>query len=514
MEKNTLWAVVLSTLFLLLWWTFFQSPAPKNMPAQAAPQKTEQALASTPQALTQEIGTPQSEEKEVVVDAKNYKAVFTTRGAAIKHWYLKEKNGTLTDLVLGNETPLATFPGSLYTVNQNGLQVTFTNVSPQGWQIVKTYALSDNYLHNLSITITKTKPTAVQPAVQMDWGPGIGTDLKEQKDNATVTRALGFTLAKPNELKKFKPGDYTVKDLQWVAIDNRYFLAALIPQANSTFDTVSVYRENKKQPYGLILAAAKPQDTPSQSYALQFYLGPKVHSHLQALKLNLEETVDFGVFGFLGKIALNVLLFFYGITKNYGWSIIILTIIIQIIVLPLTLKSFKASTAMKTLQPHIKALQAKYKEDPKRLNMEMLNLYKTQKVNPLGGCLPMLLQLPIFWALFTTLRNAFELRGAPWILWVKDLSAPDTLFHIGTIPVNILPLIMGVGMFLQQKMMTVSTDPTQKQMMYLMPVIFTFMFWGFPSGLVIYWLTNSIVSIFEQYVVMRRQEKGTQPVIG
>ena len=185
--------------------------------------------------------------------------------------------------------------------------------------------------------------------------------------------------------------------------------------------------------------------------------------------------------------------------------LIILTVILQIIVLPLTIKSFKASVAMKQLQPLVKELQDKYKADPKRLNVEMLNLYKTHKVNPLGGCLPMLLQLPIFWALFTTLRNAFELRGAHWIFWINDLSAPDTLMRIGGLPLNILPLIMGVGMFFQQKMMSVSTDPAQAKMMYMMPVLFTFMFWNFPSGLVIYWLTNSLLTMAEQYVIMQNQ---------
>jgi YidC/Oxa1 family membrane protein insertase len=192
-------------------------------------------------------------------------------------------------------------------------------------------------------------------------------------------------------------------------------------------------------------------------------------------------------------------------TGNYGWAIIILTVLLQIIVLPLTVKSFKASAAMKQLQPLVKELQDKYKSDPKRLNVEMLNLYKVHKVNPLGGCLPMLLQLPIFWALFTTLRNAYELRGAHWILWVKDLSAPDTLISFAGIPLNVLPLIMGVGMFFQQQMMTVSTDPAQQKLMYLMPVLFTFMFWNFPSGLVIYWLTNSILTMIEQYVIIQRQ---------
>ncbi|MFA6914679.1 MAG: YidC/Oxa1 family insertase periplasmic-domain containing protein, partial [Endomicrobiia bacterium] len=243
------------------------------------------------------------------------------------------------------------------------------------------------------------------------------------------------------------------------------------------------------------------------NFSLQFYIGPKSYSYLKTFNIGLEKTVDFGFFGWLGKIAMTILFFLFGITGNYGWSIIIMTIIIQILVLPLTLKSFKATAAMKKIQPKIKDLQAKYKSDPKRLQVEMMNLYKTQKVNPLGGCLPLLLQLPIFWALFTTLRNAYELRYAGWILWVKDLSASDSLMHIGGISLNLLPLIMGLGMFFQQKMTAAISDPMQKKMMYIMPIVFTFMFWGFPSGLVIYWLTNSVVSMIVQYFVLKRDEQ-------
>jgi YidC/Oxa1 family membrane protein insertase len=134
----------------------------------------------------------------------------------------------------------------------------------------------------------------------------------------------------------------------------------------------------------------------------------------------------------------------------------------------------------------------------------MMNIYKSHKVNPLGGCLPMLCQLPIFWAFFTMLRNAYELRGAPWILWVNDLSASEVAFSISGFPVHLLPLIMGAGMFLQQKISTAASDPMQRRMMYILPIVFTFMFWSFPSGLVLYWLTNSICSMIGQYIVSRR----------
>lgn len=510
MEKNTLYAIIFSTLFLVVWFVFFQQPKTnKNViPAQVEQtQKSDQSntalSVNLPKpAASQDTNVP---EKEIVVDTKNYKVIFTNRGAAVKHWFLKEKNGTLTDLVLKeNSEMLSTLPGSNYTVSQpEPLKVVFTHTSTLGWEIVKTYELSDNYLHTLKIETKKNKDTASLPSIQLGWGPGLGTDAKEQKENESLTRAIGFTASQPQKLEKFKPGEYAAQGYKWIALDNRYFLAAIIPQQN-LFKNVSVARLDKKHPLDLSLSANAPGDVKFQELSMQIYLGPKGHNDLKALKLNLEESVDFGFFGFLGKIALYVLHLFYKYTGNYGWAIILLTFCIQILVLPLTIKSFKASAAMKELQPLIKQLQEKYKSDPKRLNMEMLNLYKTQKVNPLGGCLPMILQLPIFWALFATLRNAFELRGASWILWVKDLSAPDTLLHIGGIPLNVLPLIMGIGMFFQQKMMSVTTDPAQAKMMYLMPIIFTFMFWSFPSGLVIYWLTNSILTMIEQYFVLHR----------
>lgn len=511
MDKNTFLAILLSTGFLMVWFLFFQ-PKPVAVhntapAASAAPAPLKQAELKKPAAPVMASSSP-ANEKEVVVETENYKAVFTTRGAAIKHWYLKEKKGPLVDLVLERDsTAFGTFPGSVYSVRQpKPLTVVFTHVSPLGWQITKTYELSEKYLHDLTVETVKIKSSAVLPVIDIPFGPGIGTDEKELKENTSLTRPLGFSLGNPPKLDKFKPGDYPLKLYKWAALDNRYFLAALIPYEDSGFDNISVSMLTKKHPATVSLMSGEPADgAKSQTQKLMFYLGPKGLEHLKALHMDLEQTVDFGFFGFLGKLAMWVLNYFYNLTGNYGWAIIILTVLLQIIVLPLTMKSFQASAAMKQLQPLVKNLQVKYKADPKRLNVEMLNLYKVHKVNPLGGCLPMLLQLPIFWALFTTLRNAFELRGAEWIFWVRDLSAPDTLMMVAGIPLNILPLIMGIGMFFQQQMMSVSTDPAQKQLMYLMPVIFTFMFWGFPSGLVIYWLTNSILTMAEQYVIMKKQ---------
>lgn len=519
MQKNTVWFIILSVSVLLMWQTWFMPKKPPVAPpsatqeAAALPTQAQSGAALTTTAAT--VATAAEPEQETVIETDAYKAVFTSRGAGVKHWYLKEKDGSLMDLVLPDASPcLATFPGSTYRVaRQAPDQLVFTHDSPLGWRVTKTFTLSDEYLHTISITTTRLKPDAVLPVVELTWGPGLGTEAKEQKDNYAVTRAIGYANAPPRKLEKFKAGEfYSASTLRWAAVDNRFFLAAFVMDNTSPFSTVSAFRQHKKQPYGIVLSSPKPGAEATQTYAVRMYLGPKGHTHLRSLNLDLEKSVDFGFFGFLGKITLSVLLFFYGITHNFGWAIILLTILIQIIVLPLTLKSFKASAHMKKLQPLFKEVQAKYKDDPRRLQQEMMALYRVHKFNPMSGCLPMVLQLPIFWALFTTLRNAFELRGAPWILWVKDLSAPETLFALGSFNIHILPLVMGIGMFFQQKMMTQTSDPTQAKIMYLMPGLFIFMFWSFPSGLVLYWLTNSIVTMIEQTIVMR-ESKG-EPVHG
>jgi YidC/Oxa1 family membrane protein insertase len=231
----------------------------------------------------------------------------------------------------------------------------------------------------------------------------------------------------------------------------------------------------------------------------QLYAGPKGYTQLGLYQKDLQAAVDFGMFSALGKWILKVVYWLQERTGNYGWAIVILTIGLQILMFPLTIKSFKATLAMKKLQPQIAALQKNFKSDPKRLNIEMMNLYKKSGTNPFGGCLPMLLQLPIFWALFTTLRNAYELRGAPWIGWIHDLSAAD--------PYHVLPVVMGGAMFFQQRMAGATTDPTQKQMMWMMPIMFTVMFFNFPAGLVLYWLTNNLITMAFQGGLMRYNQK-------
>lgn len=527
MQKNTIMFVVCSSVFLFVWYMWVH---PKQNDQQIILQSQQQNVVQiqNQESDTQNISAQQSnisqskivenikniKEEEITLETEKYKVVFSNKGASIKHWYVKEQNNALVDLVLPEASPvLANFPGSIYEiVEKTGTKLVFSHTSIQNWKITKTFDLSKDYLHAVNIQLEKLSQDTKLPEIELNWGPGLGTDDKELKENVSVTRVMGLTSTKHNKLEKIKEETNPAQLYRWVSIDNRYFLAALIPENALDFKNVGMVKQNKRTAPVLMISAKVKQEENIQNFSLKFYVGPKSYSYLKTFNIGLEKTVDFGFFGFLGHIALTVLFMLYGCVNNYGWAIIIMTIIIQILVLPLTLKSFKAMAGMKKIQPLMKEIQTKYKNDPRRLQVEMMNLYKTHKVNPFGGCLPMLLQLPIFWALFQTLRNAYELRYSSWILWVKDLSACDSLFYMGSIPFNMLPLIMGLIMFFQQRLTTATSDPTQRKMMYIMPIIFTLMFWGFPSGLVLYWLTNSVFSIFIQFFVLRQYEKNSSGV--
>lgn len=519
MNKNTILFVVFSALTIFIWYVFVAPPQqqPKQQPQQTqesqieSKAKTSTDNQSEPLSLksSDEVTLKESikiQEEEINIETEKYKATFSNRGAAVLNWSIKEKSGEWVDLVLPQAAPvMGNFIGSNYKiVSKSNDKIVFEHTSHEGWKITKTYNLSDSYMHNLKISLEKVREEASLPRVDIEWGPGLGTDMKEMKENIAVTRALAYTAGKPGKLRKLKKESESAQLFRWAAIDNRYFLAAFIPENSMDFDQIIPSRLDKKHPYSITLTTLSPKDAEKKEYSVNFYLGPKGYSYLKSYNLNLEKAVDFGFFGFLGKLAFAILTFLYKTTNNYGWAIIILTLTIQVLVMPLTLKSFRAAAAMKRVQPMIKEIQDKFKDNPQRLNQEMLHIYKSQKVNPLGGCLPMLLQLPIFWAFFTMLRNAYELRSEGWILWVNDLSAADHFMNLGAFNLNLLPLIMGIGMFLQQKMTTATSDPTQRRIMYIMPIVFTFMFWTFPSGLVLYWLTNSVASMILQFFVIRK----------
>ena len=280
--------------------------------------------------------------------------------------------------------------------------------------------------------------------------------------------------------------------VQWVALQDKYFLSVLMPKQSTA---ALVKREGDK-----VVSAGVRMAEPGggTSVALQLYAGPKEYDTLRSLNVGLEDTIDFGWFIFgswtvvksVAKPIFYVLRFIHEYTHNYGVTIILLTMAIKLLFVPLQYKSYKSMKMMQLIQPKVAAVQEKFKDDRDRLNKELIKLYRDQKVNPVGGCLPMILQMPVFVALFNILYMTIDLRQAPFMLWITDLSVQD--------PYYVLPVIMGATMVIQQKITPTTMDPTQAKIMLVLPVFMTFLFVNFPAGLVLYWLTNNVLTISQQ----------------
>ena len=318
--------------------------------------------------------------------------------------------------------------------------------------------------------------------------------------------------------KDFSKPEATSKlPYDWVAYQDNFFIQAIIPLTQGNYQIIpSIVNDETQhnQITRLVFLTDKFDLDPneSSSFKLRLYNGPKEINTLQEAGHNLSAAVDYGWFTFLAKPLLVGLKWFYSFTHNYGIAIILLTIIIKIVFWPLTQKSYTSMQKMKKVQPKIQQIREKYKDDKEKLNQELMQVYKTYKVNPMGGCLPMALQIPVFFALYRMLNSAVELRHQPFALWIHDLTAPDRLNlgfsidlpmigHLDGLPV--LTILMGITMFLQQKMTPSSGDPRQEKIMLIMPVMFTFFFINFPAGLVLYWFVNNILSIAQQYWINR-----------
>jgi YidC/Oxa1 family membrane protein insertase len=296
-------------------------------------------------------------------------------------------------------------------------------------------------------------------------------------------------------------------DVSWAAYEDNYFICSLMPgkegnrslQMSATDETVRMV---------LSEGVLNLQPGAEQEFGYTLYFGPKKLSILKQVGSDLSRAINFGWFDALAKPMLWLLNFFYDYIKNYGVAIILLTILIKGAFWPITQKGMKSMKNMQKLQPKVAKLKEKFKDDPQKMNQEMMALYKTYKVNPLGGCLPLFLQIPFFFALYKVLLMSIELRHAPFMLWINDLAAPDRLWIGIDIPflhgIPVLTLLMGGSMYLQQKMTPTTADPTQARIMQMLPIVFTFMFLNFASGLVLYWFVNNLLSILQQQLINRQ----------
>jgi YidC/Oxa1 family membrane protein insertase len=412
---------------------------------------------------------------------------------------------------LGQVLFSADSPTEKMVVDRGTRTLVFTYWRSDGIGIEKRFTFQpDSYLIDLDITVKNNGSRTLAPRLRLA--------LQQAEETGKGAR-YGFS--GPSVLIDDHLSQIDVDDIEdqgrlqgkigWIVIQDRYFLSALVPPPVPGA-SVQLAHQNNVIRSDLVL----PPDTlaPGQvrTYTYRVFFGPKRSEVLKPFGLELERVVDFGMFDFIAKPCLWFMNWIHGFIPNYGIAIIILTILTKVLLWPLGNKSYKSMNEMRRMQPLMAEIREKYKNDKKKMNEEMMKLYRVYKVNPLGGCLPMLVQLPVFFALYRMLYEAIELRHAPFFGWINDLSAPDRLFSFDfSIPlmeppygIPVLTIIMGATMFLQQKMTPTPGDPTQAKMMTFMPLIFTFIFINFSSGLVLYWLVNNLASIAQQSYVYKK----------
>jgi YidC/Oxa1 family membrane protein insertase len=519
MDRQALIAILLSALVLIGYQFFFAPQSAQTPPpvVEKAAEKKPDPESQTPSVPAVAVATtPASEEREIRVESDLFTAVLSTKGGTIKHWELKkyqDKNNR--DVVVLNKPGALPAAGIGASTSFDLSGVSFSSSSKdlklgpdnKTGKLVFEFAKDSITVrriysfHHGSYDVELTDEVAGIPEYWITIGSDFG--MVEKDDTVHV----GPALLTGTDLKELKAGDLKEpkvfkENLRWIAQEDKYFFAALAPV--TPMEEIRVWLHNGSP---VIAFKGKPgQNT------FRLYAGPKDHDRLAALNLGLEHVIDYGFFSIIARPLFWVLKLFYRFIGNYGWAIILLTIVVRVPFIPLINKGQTSMKKMQEIQPKMNEVREKYKNDPKRMQVEMSELYKKNKVNPVGGCLPMLLQIPVFFALYKVLLVSIELRNAPFMLWIKDLSAPDTLFGhipamiplIGGFALGPLPIVMGITMVIQQKMTPSTMDPKQAKMMMFMPVIFTFMFLNFASGLVLYWLVNNIFGIAQQFAMNRK----------
>ncbi len=514
MNRNLLLAVTLSIAVYAAWFGFIEK---KVNPQPAEPAASPSSSGGVPAGVSDRSSTVNGSDpsspgglviaSSVKLDAARAETVIIgdaiakihPKGAAIVSFLYPAPLGRVElvhDLDVGLFSTFSELDFQRDRALLNG--IVYTATRPDGLKISKEFLPgAGTVLPRVRVVAINTaKRTLDAGAWTLTVGSGLDTIDTEKKENEQLQRAIALTPGAAGlngHVAVLEAGTHP-GPFRWIGIDNRYFLAALLPSPDL------FAHARTELPHKLILTAKPVAIAPGGSFTWEvpYYLGAKGHTWLSRYHMGLERSIDFGFFAWIGRKMLEALEHLHGITGNWGWAILVLTLILQGILFPLTWKSLRAAASMKKLQPEIAKLQQKYADDSQKLSAATMELYKTKGANPLGGCLPMVLQMPIFIALFNALRNSWELHGAGWIFWIRDLSAKD--------PYYVLPIVMGGLMFLQSKMNPPAGDPAQQKIMMFMPLIFTFMFMNFPSGLVLYWLTNSLVSTVVQVALKERLE--------
>jgi YidC/Oxa1 family membrane protein insertase len=542
MERRVFLAILLSFVVLFGYQAFF-APAPVPIPAVPIPAQPAaqtpgitavQPAPATPQGPAPAALVADAEARDIVVDTDTVRAVFNTRGAVLTSWRLKRYQGAdahpldlvPADLPATEARPFALKTGddavdqqlasALFKPTAESLTITGNNTGTLGFEYrdAAGLAVRKQFVFNAGghpyvteMTASVERGTAKMP-FQIAFGPSLGSGYNAAGSSYYYPPAAIYSDG--SSVERLDAGDITAQPryqgaYRWAGVSDHYFLSAVLGQGQPL--TVSYRPISGPVPGGApetvrTFVSWTTEATPDKPTAV--FLGPKDFDVLKATEGSLVRAIDFGMFAFLVVPLLTALKWINGYIGNWGWSIIALTLLINAAMAPLRHKSLVSMRKMQKLQPEVKAIQKRYEKykmtDPERqkMNTEMMALYRERGVNPASGCVPMLLTMPVLFAFYALLSVAIELRGAPWVGWIRDLSVHDPLY--------ITPLLMGGTMFWQQYITPSTADPVQQKIMLIMPVVFTVTFLWFPSGLVLYWLFSNLWAIGQQMATNRFAE--------
>ncbi|NIA19166.1 MAG: membrane protein insertase YidC [Xanthomonadaceae bacterium] len=541
MEKRTILAIALSLVVLLGYQYIFPPSKPVPPTSSVAKKVSRSSVAATnkddlPQSPSvsnenvaalpvREALKPVDNGEDITIDSALYTCVINTVGGVMKKFTLKKYREDIVSgsplLEMVNVVEPSYFPlsgkiaigGQVFSdrrfvyqaetkgrelLNVSDEQVKLELRSPleSGMILVKKYVFyPGEYYFDLSYELQDSNGAAITvSSTSLSWSHEIFPAAKKKKSyvysgpQAYLDGKLFKQSKKQKNIKKMELDGA----INWIGYTSKYFLAAIMPQEPSVASNVSGVIE---KPKATIIETGMKMEGAGN---FRVFIGPKEFDYLKKFNLQLDKSVDFGWFGIIARPLVQLLKFFNRYLHNYGLAIILVTILIKLVFYPLSQKSYQSMNKMKAVQPKVAKMKEKFKDDKARQQKEMMDLYRTYKVNPFGGCLPIVVQIPVFFGLYRGLMVAIELRHSPFFWWIQDLAAKD--------PYYVTPILMGITMLLQQKMSPTTGDAMQAKMMLFMPIIFTFMFLNFPAGLVLYWLVNNILSIAQQYMVMRKAE--------
>ena len=534
-NKRVILAVSLSLMVLLGWNYFFPPVTPletatqnvtsPNQTVASAPEAGTQAAPSVSSAPTVQFSPVKGE--KLTIETPLYHAVINSAGGVLESFVLKAYKETIAkdskniDLVTAQSVTKAPM-GLIWNAQPTWAQGEWSvqggdlNLADGqrgsiqllgtlgGVKIARTLTFTGgSYEIKEEVKVTNTSTAQLQGNLAFSVSSGSLTAESDKYNHTKIAYMAAGSLEQEDSTKDLQLGVESAVPAQWGGIESNYFLLALVP----TSADMVVRAKLEDSVYRLTVTDQLLLDPGiTQLRTASYYFGPKTTHDMAALPKNLQASINYGFFDIIAKPLNQFLHFLHSYVGNYGVAIIILTIIIKVLFWPLSHKSYKSMEQMKKLQPMMAKIREKYADDREKMNSEIMQLYKTYKVNPAGGCLPMLMQIPVFFALYQALLGAIELRHAAFIphlpftdmVWLADLSAKD--------PYYITPLIMGATMFLQQRMSPPMGDPMQAKIMMFMPVIFTFLFLNFPAGLVVYWLVNNVLSIGQQWLMIRKSK--------